>query len=200
MQRRTSKTRAFDPDPDAPNQSCDHPDCDQPAGYRAPRGRDNLRSYYWFCLQHVRQYNANWDYYRGMTPGQIENHLRADTSWQRPSWKLGAMTGSARSSFTVDDLQDPLDILNARRTHPTQESPPRQQAPEALRQPLALLDLGWPTTLEDVKTRYRALARRYHPDANKDDPRAEERFKTIASAYATLRSHFTSAENVATAE
>lgn len=110
------------------------------------------------------------------------------------------MTGSARASFTVDDLQDPLDILNARRAHPTQEAPPRQQAPEALRQPLALLDLGWPTTLEDVKTRYRALARRYHPDANKDDPRAEERFKTIASAYATLRSHFTSTENVATAE
>lgn len=110
------------------------------------------------------------------------------------------MGGAAQASFSIDDLQDPLDILNARRAHPTHESPPRQQAPEALRQPLALLDLGWPTTLDDIKSRYRALARRYHPDANKDDPRAEERFKTIGGAYSTLRAHFTSAENVTAAE
>ncbi|MXV44587.1 DnaJ domain-containing protein [Saccharibacter sp. 17.LH.SD] len=199
MQRKMSRPRAFDPDPDAPETCCDHPDCTLPAGYRAPRGRDNLRSYYWFCLQHVREYNAKWDYYRGMTPGQIENHLRADTSWQRPSWKLGNMGGAGRASFTVDDLHDPLDILKARRAHPSHEAPPRQHAPEPLRQPLALLDLGWPTTLDDVKSRYRALARRYHPDANKGDPRAEERFKTIGSAYATLRAHFTSTENTATA-
>jgi molecular chaperone DnaJ len=38
---------------------------------------------------------------------------------------------------------------------------------------------------EDIKKAYRALARRYHPDANKDSG-AEERFKEISEAYDVL--------------
>ncbi len=192
MQRKTFKHRAFDPDPDAPQQCCDHPECDLPAGYRAPRGRDNLRSYYWFCLEHVRQYNANWDYYRGMTPGQIESHLRADVSWQRPSWKMGSSTSdSSKKSFTIDDLHDPLDILRGRKGRTDHKAETRKAAPESLRQPLAQLNLDWPTTIEVVKTRYRVLARRYHPDTNQDDPKAEERFKVIGTAYTALKEYFT---------
>ncbi|MGC7880316.1 DnaJ domain-containing protein, partial [Desulforudis sp. 1190] len=39
---------------------------------------------------------------------------------------------------------------------------------------------------EEIKKAYRKLARKYHPDANKDDPDAEARFKEIAEAYAVL--------------
>lgn len=126
-----------------------------------------------------------------MTPGQIEQHLREDTSWQRPSWKMGTPGhDSARSSFTLDDLHDPLDILRGHKARPSREAETRRHAPAALREPLAQLNLEWPTTIEVIKTRYRVLARRYHPDANQDDPRAEERFKVIGTAYATLRDHF----------
>jgi curved DNA-binding protein len=38
---------------------------------------------------------------------------------------------------------------------------------------------------EDVQRAYRALARRYHPDVNKD-PSAEDRFKEISEAYEVL--------------
>jgi molecular chaperone DnaJ len=38
----------------------------------------------------------------------------------------------------------------------------------------------------DIKRAYRQLARKYHPDANPDDPEAEARFKEIARAYETL--------------
>jgi molecular chaperone DnaJ len=38
----------------------------------------------------------------------------------------------------------------------------------------------------DIKRAYRQLARKYHPDANPDDPQAEARFKEIARAYETL--------------
>jgi len=39
---------------------------------------------------------------------------------------------------------------------------------------------------EDIKKAYRKLAREYHPDVNKDDPQAAEKFKEIAEAYAVL--------------
>jgi molecular chaperone DnaJ len=48
--------------------------------------------------------------------------------------------------------------------------------------------LGVPkdATAPEIKKAYRKLARQYHPDANKGDAKAEERFKEISEAYDTL--------------
>lgn len=50
----------------------------------------------------------------------------------------------------------------------------------------ATLGVGQDATADDIKRAYRKLARDSHPDANPDDPLAEERFKQIAEAYAVL--------------
>jgi molecular chaperone DnaJ len=39
---------------------------------------------------------------------------------------------------------------------------------------------------DDIKKAYRKLARQYHPDANPNDPKAEEKFKEVSSAYEVL--------------
>src|SRR5690554_8046726 len=39
---------------------------------------------------------------------------------------------------------------------------------------------------EEIKKAYRRLAREYHPDVNKNDPQAEEKFKEINEAYHVL--------------
>ncbi len=39
---------------------------------------------------------------------------------------------------------------------------------------------------EEIRRSYRKLARKYHPDANRDDPNAEDRFKEIQHAYEIL--------------
>jgi DnaJ-class molecular chaperone len=49
-----------------------------------------------------------------------------------------------------------------------------------------LLELAWFSDMDQVKGAYRQMARRYHPDLNKDDPTAEERFKAINEAYEVL--------------
>lgn len=41
-------------------------------------------------------------------------------------------------------------------------------------------------TEDELKRAYRKLARQYHPDVNKDDPQAEEKFKEINEAYGVL--------------
>jgi len=66
-----------------------------------------------------------------------------------------------------------------------------------LREPLATLGLSWPTTLDAVKSRYKELAKRHHPDANGGDRAAEERLKTINLAYAAVRSRLVAAPSVA---
>jgi hypothetical protein len=185
--RASGRPRAYAPDPQAPGRGCDMPGCPHDGEYRAPKSRDTLRDYFWFCLDHVRSYNAAWDYYKGMSPGQIEAHMRADTGWQRPTWPLGRLGGGMPEE---DALHDRLDILGAAGLRGAKaRAPETTQAPAVLRQPLDTLGLGWPVSLDEVKSRYKELAKSHHPDTNGGDRAAEERFKTINLAYAQVRSH-----------
>jgi curved DNA-binding protein CbpA len=52
---------------------------------------------------------------------------------------------------------------------------------------LDVLELSWPLTLADVKSRYKELVKLHHPDANGGDKAAEERLKVINLAYSTLK-------------
>jgi hypothetical protein len=175
------------------------PSCGAPGEYRAPKSRRDLRDYWWFCLEHVRAYNSTWDYYKGMTPEQMEQELRSDTAWQRPSWPLGRL-GSA--AWEDEVLRDPLHILASggiNKSRPRGAHGDANQTPGELREPLLTLGLSWPTTLDAVKTRYKELAKRHHPDANGGSRDAEERLKTINVAYATLRSRLVAEPRLASA-
>src|SRR5437867_77838 len=50
----------------------------------------------------------------------------------------------------------------------------------------AILGVERNATADQIKKRYRILARKYHPDVSKE-PEAEKRFKEMAEAYATLK-------------
>ena len=194
MSRRPTRARAYAPDPAAPGRPCDVPGCGAQGEYRAPKSRSNLREYWWFCLEHVRAYNAAWDFYKGMSPGEIERQIRADTAWQRPSWPLGRL-GS--QSWEERLRSDPLVMLSGARA--ARKPPPRTEAPHELREPLATLGLDWPVSLDLVKTRYKELAKRHHPDANGGDKAAEERLKTINLAYAAVRAKLNTEPRLAAA-
>jgi len=175
------KARAYAPDPDAPGRCCDAPGCDQKGAYRAPKSRAGLRDFHWFCLDHVREYNAAWDFYKGMSPGEIEAALRADTSWQRPSWPLGRLGQTSR----MDEVLEAE--LHAFAFGPRPKPAPPAGVPAELRESLSVLGLIWPVTLDAVKAKYKELAKRHHPDANGGDKTSEETLKSINLAYATLR-------------
>ena len=169
------------PDANTPERLCDMPDCGLPGTYRAPKSRLQLREFHWFCLEHVRMYNASWDYYKGMSAKEIDSEVRADTFWQRPSWPLG---GQGRYAKLEEAIEAELRAFSfGRPPHPASTT----TAPPALRDALGVLGLGWPVTLETVKAKYKELAKRHHPDANNGDKDAEERLKTINLAYAALR-------------
>src|SRR3974377_414485 len=93
MSRASIETSADPTAAAAATRLCDHPGCAAAGDYRAPRARDRLRQFYWFCLDHVRAYNAQWNYYAGMSAAEIEAEIRNDTGWQRPTWPLGSRIG-----------------------------------------------------------------------------------------------------------
>jgi hypothetical protein len=172
---------------------CDAPGCAAHGDYRAPRGPDDLNNYYWFCMDHVRAYNAQWNFYEGLSQAEIEKQIRADTTWWRPTWPLGTRGRHARAGQHDDPMVDfgvfAQEDWDHERTRPEIVGRngwrPRPGSDEA--EALAILDLDPPVTRDDVKLKYKALVKKYHPDANGGDRDAEERLKVVNRAYSVLR-------------
>lgn len=181
---------SFSAETATPRRTCDHPGCDKEGTHRAPKDR-SLRTYYWFCLEHVQAYNKSWNYYEGMTEADIERDIRLSACWDRPTWPLGkGATWGDR--FDPANLHDPLGVFaeDAAQTRAQAEAehprPPRHREDGPRARALRILDLDEPVTLATLKDRYKALCKRYHPDANGGDKEAEERFKVVNEAYHTL--------------
>src|SRR5271169_3382390 len=129
---------------------CDHPACEAGGDFRAPKSRLELRDYYWFCLDHVRAYNAAWNYYAGMSDTEIEAEIRSDTVWQRPSWRLGDRHGPGYAAR----VRDPLGVFSGgpegagerRRRNGDETRDPVRRALSAREQALAVFEIEPPFT------------------------------------------------------
>lgn len=180
---------------------CDIPGCDGSGEFRAPKGRDRLNDYFWFCLDHVRAYNQTWDYFSGMSETEIERHIRLDTTWQRPTWPFSGPNGRISGIAADPRLRAAMNAFHdtfaahaadrSARAHREEEADPvrarwRRMSSEA-ENALAVMELEPPVSLSALKARYKKLVKRHHPDANGGDKQAEERLKTIIQAYVTLK-------------
>ena len=167
---------------------CERPNCDQAGEHRAPKSRSALNDYYWFCLEHVREYNKTWDFFDGMDESEIERFRERDTTWHRPTWKLGA---NSAASANIKGFRDDFGVLG---THnqtgseaQAEERQPRWRlAPD--RKALLVLDLSVYCTVDEIKIRYKELVKRFHPDANGGAKDAEDKLKDINQAYSFLMS------------
>jgi hypothetical protein len=168
---------------------CAAPGCDADALHRAPLSRRDLKRFIWLCLDHVREYNAAWDYYAGLSEPEIEAHRRADATWRRPSWPFGT-SGAFRMTAEGPEIRDDFGVYeNGRSSNGARQAiGARSWEPETEeRKALAKLDLAPPVNADQVKNRYKELVKRLHPDANGGDKKAEERLKLINDAYSTLK-------------
>lgn len=163
---------------------CDHPDCREAGDYRAPVSPDRLREYFWFCKDHVRDYNAAWNYHSGRQQNDIEAQIRSDAVWNRPTWPMGAKR--PKSAGQGPGFRDPFDFFaddgQAGRSGHAATADDGSEA--AHYRALALFP---PVTLTELKARYKELAKQLHPDVNGGDKQAEDRLKRINLAYTALK-------------
>lgn len=182
MARRRRSYAFTEPPPQANLRHCDHPDCQEPGIYPAPRSPDQLNSYYYFCLPHVREYNAGWNFYANQ-PNRLSDDMRAAGTWGRPTWPFGSLLGQRpqRLKFAFDK-----DFGDTNHTKPSRPAAPLDERGKALQ----VFGLQGQVTWPRIRQRYRELVKQYHPDANGGSTTAAETFKAIMAAYATLKSFY----------
>lgn len=164
--------------------ACEWSDCDGMGAYRAPRSREKLNNYRWFCLAHIRLINKSWNYYEGMTEEAVEDDRGYDTVGRRPSWKLG----TNGSSLNPEHIFDPMNILHDRGPPKSASGAPKPPPiSKDEEQAYGILGIEYPTSESDLKKCYKKLVKLHHPDTNKGSKTSEEKIKKINRAYHLLR-------------
>ena len=177
-----------EPQPGPAERGCDHPGCDLPGEHRAPKGRLREGQYFCFCLTHVREYNASYNYFRGMSDDDVAKYQKDDIIGHRPTWSMGvnrAGKGHREEGVDPEGFSDPLGMFRYRKG---QEAPKRPRYGLAAMKALNTLGLDETADAESIKARYKELVKRLHPDANGGDRSLEDRLREIIHAYNFLKS------------
>ena len=165
---------------------CAHAGCKEPGDFRAPMGRDREGQFFCFCIDHVREYNATYNYFNGMTDEDVAQFQKEALVGHRPTWGMGVKSG-VREDGADPVGGDPLGLFRQRfhRGVPPSAQPPRYSA--ATMKALNALELDDSATMTIVKVRYKELVKRHHPDANGGDRSCEEKLREIIRAYNYLK-------------
>ncbi len=174
--------------------SCDKYDCTNRGDYRAPKSRNKLNEYYWFCLEHVQEYNRNWDFFKGMSEAEIQEQMEKTMVGDRPSWratKAGSneerIKRKAYQSFTSgENIFKDINYDGKAKRDPNDHSH-MEEMPQTAIEALKVMGLELPIKWDEIKSEYKTLAKRHHPDLNLGDKEAEERLKNVNLAYSILK-------------
>lgn len=166
---------------------CDMPGCTHSGDHRAPKDR-SLNDYYHFCFDHVQEYNQAWNFFSGMADRDVERQIISDLYGDRPTWRADSYRGFE------SELRRKIHEAHTFEEAPEDESPQRPMTGNPQMDALTLLGLTAPVTFDQIKLRYRALVKKYHPDhqiGTGTDPRiAEEKLKEINMAYTVLKAAY----------
>jgi hypothetical protein len=175
---------------------CDHPGCSMPAAARAPKSRDMMNEHYWFCQPHAAEYNRNWNFFAGMSEGEIKARQEQEqTTGGRPTWDFKASRNSRESATFASNFargkggyQDPFNMFGHGGVHgPGPQAAPARRLGKIERNALADLDLDDNAEGPAIRARYTELVKRCHPDANGGDRSAEHKLQRVIKAYQALR-------------
>ncbi len=170
---------------------CDAPGCREPGEFRAPGSRgpsfDGPGEWRWMCLEHVREFNAGYDWFEGMSAEEIFAAQSPIAGWERES---RAFRPGAGAVPRWADFDDPLDAIGARASEIRRRAGNQQQMVRftpSEREALGVMGLGPETDRAELRKRYSALVRRYHPDRNGGDRSHEALLQRVVEAYQLLR-------------
>jgi hypothetical protein len=168
---------------------CDWPECAKAGSTRAPKSRETLNEFYWFCQAHAGEYNKSWNFFAGMSEGEAKRWQEDATTGHRPTWAFRASRFSREASaklggkaYRDPSIRAPDDVeLMANNGTPV------RHMGKIERQAFADLDLEPDADAATIRARYTEMLKRCHPDANGGDRSAEAKLQRVIKAYKVLK-------------
>ena len=162
---------------------CEWENCMEIGNYKAPMEKDNSKNYRWLCVEHIKLFNKNWDYFDGMNQNEIEIFLKSDMTWHRPTQKFG----SSDNFFNIlwnNALNDKFNFFkHEKNTHSLNEKKLNEKDIDAFKIMGLELNANWPI----IQKKFKILVKKFHPDKNSGNKQFEDKLKKITLAYSHLR-------------
>ena len=175
--------------PSASAKPCDMPGCPDIGEFRAPKDR-SLSEHYLFCQRHVTDYNQAWNFFDGMNQREVEEQILKSMFGDRPTWRYDA-DGMAEENLRRQAWEfhgmGGTDDRASRAWEEYQKNKNRVDDDSAEYEAMAIFAIEPPIDMDKIKSRYKELAKKYHPDINKDNPKAEDQLKKVNMAYTVLK-------------
>ncbi|MFY0622039.1 MAG: J domain-containing protein [Pelagimonas sp.] len=164
---------------------CEHEGCTEPGKFRAPKAPDVLDDFYWFCKDHVREYNAKWSFFDGKTEAEKNAQDSADKVWERKTkdWRDPEAKAWARLG-----IEDPHQVLGGNATrNPGKSGGGGRKLPPTERKALEILDATNVETKAEIRKAYKKLIKVLHPDMNGGDRSQEDQLQEVVWAWDQMK-------------
>jgi hypothetical protein len=147
----------------------------------------------------VREYNASYNFFKGMSADAVARFQKDALTGHRPTWKMGQLGGKGAEKPTsrrffndsYGTTEDPFEMFGelGGRSRPSQrQEAERRAVRNAERKALNMLGLEIDAKRPEIKARFKELVKRHHPDANGGDRSSEDKLREIIEAYKYLKS------------
>jgi hypothetical protein len=167
--------------------ACDHPECQETGQYRAPKSPDDLDDFFWFCKDHVREYNLKWNFFNGQTEEEFAAQVDKDRVWERETKPFGKKGDEARAWARLG-VDDPHQILGENATrNPGKSITGTRKLPPTERRALDILEAKDHWTKAEIRKSYKALIKVLHPDMNGGDRGHEEQLSEVVWAWDQIK-------------
>ena len=162
---------------------CEWNRCKEIGKFKAPAEKDNSKNFKWLCKEHIKLFNKNWNYFEGMTQNEIENFLKSDVTWHRPTQQFG----SSDNFFNIlwnNTLDDKFKIYKDDKLFNLKK---RKKLSEKDKDAFKIMELELTADWSMIQKKFKTLVKKFHPDKNSGNKKYEDKLKKITLAYSHLK-------------
>ena len=162
---------------------CDWTNCKKSGKFKAPQEKDNSKNYKWLCEEHIKLFNNNWNYFEGMSQNEIENFIKSDITWHRPTQKFG----SSDNFFNIlwnNALNDNFNLFKGEKIFRDSKY---NRLNEKDKDAFKIMGLEINAEWLIIQKKFKTLVKKFHPDRNAGNKQFEDKLKKITLAYSHLK-------------
>ena len=164
---------------------CEKEGCQEAGKYRAPKAPDVLDDYYWFCQEHVREYNLKWNFFDGTTEAEMNAQMSKDKVWERETRNF---TDPEARAWARLGIEDPHQVLGQNATqNPGKARAGGRKLPPTERRAIEVLEAEDTWTKQEIRKAYKKLIKVLHPDINGGDRSQEEQLQQVVWAWDQIK-------------
>jgi len=162
---------------------CGWKNCTESGKFKAPLEKDNSKNYKWLCKEHIKLFNKNWNYFEGMSQKEIEDFLKSDLTWHRPTQKFS----SSDNFFNIlwnNALSDKFNLFKEDKIFNSSDN---KKLSEKDKDAFRIMGLKFDTDWSSIQKKFKTLVKKFHPDKHSGNKQYEDKLKKITLAYSHLK-------------